>query len=116
MRDNLGGVEIFYTAGEFYDPSIGDGSRRDRYNRNTGQLYISHFKTQGSAAVGRPYDFILKGDVRKSVDDTLAPGAPRAIRKYLVAVGVGEPNTDKAGLPLPIVTKIRNALKKDGFI
>ena len=82
LRDNLGGIEIRETDGGFFDPSIGDGSRKDWYNRNTGQLYISHFKTQGSAA-GRPYDFMLKGDVRKAVDDTLAPGAPRADRNYL---------------------------------
>ena len=60
----LGWVEILETAGGLYDPSIGDGSRRDWYSRNTGQLYICHFKKQGSAA-GRPYDFMIKGDMRK---------------------------------------------------
>ncbi len=103
------------TPGGFYDPTIGDGSRRDWYNRNTVQLYISHFKKQGST-VGRPYDFMIKRDVRKAVDDTLAPGAPKANRKYLVDVGVGGPITDKAGLPLPFGTEIRDAFKKFGFI
>jgi len=59
---------------------------------------------------------MLKGDVRKAVDDTLAPGAPRANRKYLVDVGVGGPNTDTVGLPLPVGTKIRYASKNIGFI
>ena len=103
------------TAGGLNDPSIGDRSRRDWYNRTTGQLYISHFKTQGSAA-GRSYDFMLKGDMRKAVDDTLAPGAPMANRKYLVDGGVERLNNDKAGLPLPVGTKIRDAFKKVGFI
>jgi hypothetical protein len=70
----LGGVEIRETNVDFYDPSVGDSSRRDWYIKTTGQLYISHFKTQGSNA-GRPYDFLLKDDVRRTVDDTLAPGA-----------------------------------------
>ena len=59
---------------------------------------------------------MLKGDVRKAVDDTLAPGAPRANRKYFVDVGVGSPSTDKTGLPLPVGTKISNAFRKFGFV
>ncbi len=111
LRDKFCGVEILETAGGFYDPSIGDGSRGDWYSRNTGQLYISHFKKQGSAA-GRPYDFMIKEDMRKAVDDTHAPGAPRGNRKYLVDVGIGRPNTDKASLPLPVGIKIRDAFSK----
>jgi hypothetical protein len=75
LRDNLGMIEIRDTDGTFYDPAIGEESRKDWYNRRTGQLYISHFKTQDSSA-GKPYDFLFKGDVRQAVDDTLAPGAP----------------------------------------
>ncbi len=82
------GVEIRETLRSFFDPSIGNESRRDWYNWNTDQLYISHFKTKGSAA-GMPYDFMLMGDMRKAVDDTFAPGAPRATRKFPVDVGVG---------------------------
>ncbi len=59
---------------------------------------------------------MIKVDVRKAVDDTLAPGAPKANWKYLVDVGVGGPNTDKAGLPLPVGTKISNAFKKVGIV
>jgi hypothetical protein len=33
-----------------------------------------------------------------------------------VDVGVGRPNTDNTGLPLPVGTKIRDALKKGGLI
>ena len=116
LRDNLGGVEIRETNGGFYDPSVGDSSRRDWYNKNTGQLYISHFKTQGSSA-GRPYDFLLKGDVRRTVDTTLAPGAPKEKRKWLVDIGVGgEKHQDRAGLPLPVGSKISSAFAKGGLI
>ena len=51
----------------------------------------------------------------KAADDTLALGAPKANRKYLVDAGVGRPNTDKDGLPLPVGTKIRDAFKKFGY-
>ena len=50
LRDNLGGIEIRDTDGSIYDPAIGEESRKDWYNRRTGQLYISHFKTQDSSA------------------------------------------------------------------
>jgi hypothetical protein len=36
LSDNLSGVEVRKTNGGFYDPSIGDASRRDWYNKNTG--------------------------------------------------------------------------------
>jgi hypothetical protein len=54
--------------------------------------------------------------MRKAVDDTLAPGAPRANLKYLVDIGFGGPNTDKVGLPLPIGTKFRDAFAKVGLV
>ena len=56
LRDNLGGIEILESDGEIYDPSIGDSSRADWYNRKTGRLHIAHFKTSGST-MGRTYDF-----------------------------------------------------------
>jgi hypothetical protein len=115
LRDNLGGVEMRDTDGSFYDPNVGDASRRDWYNRRSGQLYISHYKTQDASA-GKPYDFLLKGDVRKAVDDTLAPGAPQAKRKWLVGVGVGGPkHKHKPGLPLPVGAKISGAFAAVGL-
>ena len=69
LRDNLGGIKIRETDGKIYDPSLGDSSRADWYNRNTGMLYIAHFKTSG-ATIGRPYDFQLKDmpEVKAAVD------------------------------------------------
>jgi len=56
LRDNLGGIEIRESDGKMYDPSIGDSSRADWYNRKSGRLYIAHFKTSGST-MGRPSNF-----------------------------------------------------------
>ena len=79
-------------------------------------MYINYFKTQGSNA-GRPYNFLLKGDVRRTVDDTLAPGAPHAKHKWLVAVGIGGPkHKDRAGLPLSVGSKISAAFAKVGLL
>jgi hypothetical protein len=83
---------------------------------NTGQLHISHFKTQESNA-GRPYDFSLKGDVRRTVDITLAPGAPEAKRNWLISVGIrGPKHQDRVGLPLPAGSKISGAFRKAGLV
>jgi hypothetical protein len=109
LCDILGGIEIRETDGSYYDPNVGMESRKDWYNRRTGQLYVSHFKTQDSS-VGKPYDFLLEGDVRQAVDDTLAPGAPQPNRKWLVGAGIGRlKHKDRAGLPRPVGSKISSA-------
>jgi len=56
LRDNLGGIEIRMEYGGLYDRTIGESSRKDWYNKNSGRLYISHFKTNKSR-MGTPYDF-----------------------------------------------------------
>ena len=53
FRDNLSGVEIRGSDGGFYDPSVGEESRECWYNRRTGILYISIFKTRDFSA-GKP--------------------------------------------------------------
>ncbi len=90
LRDNLGGILIRNTDGGVFDPTIGDPSRKDWYNRRTGRLYISHFKTENTAT-GQLYDFQLPPMLRSAIDVTLAPGAPDAKREYLVNIGVGKP-------------------------
>ncbi len=80
LRDNTGGVEIRDSDGGFYYPFVGGESRECWFNRRKGRLYISIFKTQDSP-LGKPYNFLLKGDVKQTVDDTLVPGAPYANRK-----------------------------------
>jgi hypothetical protein len=118
LRDNLGGIEIRETDGKIYNPSLGDSSRADWYNRNSGRLYIAHFKTSGSA-MGRPYDFQLKDmpEVKAVVDETLAPGHPQAKRKWLVGVGVGSSKNDtRANLPLPVGSIIGEAFAKAGLV
>jgi hypothetical protein len=98
-------IEMRDSDGTSYGPNIGEESRKDWYNRRTGQLYISNFKTQDSS-VGKPYDFLLKGDVRQAVDDTLAPGAQQPNRKWLVGVGGGSPkHKDRAGCPFRSTTR-----------
>jgi hypothetical protein len=79
LRDDLGGFEIREFDGRNYDPSLGDSSRADWYNRKSGRLYIAHFKTSGTK-MGRLYDFQLKDmlEVKAVVDQTLAPGHPQA--------------------------------------
>jgi hypothetical protein len=118
LRDNLGGIEIRETDGKIYDPSLGDSSRADWYNRNTGRLYIAHFKTSGST-MGRPYDFQLKDmpEVKAVVDQTLAPGHPQAKRKWLVGVGVAGPKHEtRANLPNPVGDVIGKAFAKAGLV
>jgi len=116
LRDNLGGIELRDSDGREFDPSVGEPSRKDWYNKRTGRLYISHFKTQGSAK-GRPYDFQLPPDMRATVDATLAPDAPQARRKYLVNIGVGgEGAKRKPGLPSAVGPVITAAFKKVGFL
>jgi hypothetical protein len=116
LRDNLGGILIRDTDGGVFDPTIGDPSRKDWYNRRTGRLYISHFKTKHTA-MGQPYDFQLSPLLRSAIDVTLAPGAPEAKREYLVSIGVGEPTRKgKPGLPLPVSEKIKRFFRATGLI
>ena len=118
LRDNLGGIEIRDTDGKIYDPSIGDSSRADWYNRKSGRLYIAHFKTSGST-MGRPYDFQLKDmpEVKAVVDETLAPGHPESKRKWLVGVGVGsEKNQTRSNLPKPVGSIIGKAFADAGLL
>ncbi len=115
LRDNLGGVLIRDDDGRLYDSSVGEDSRECWYNRRSARLYISIFKTQ-DLALGKPSDFLLKGDAKQAVDATLAPGAPEANRKCLVRVGVGGPkHKTKTGLPLPAGSKISAAFRKVGL-
>jgi hypothetical protein len=60
---------------------------------------------------------LLKGDVRRTVDTTLAPGAPEANCKWLIGVGIDGPkHKDRAGIPLPAGSKISAAFAKAGLI
>ena len=103
---NLGGIEILEYADRKYDPNTGDPSRKDWYNKRSGYLYISHFKTEKSA-MGQSYEFQLLHEMRDTIDVTLAPGAPEAKRKYLVNIEAGGPTTkEKPGLSLPTGDKI----------
>ncbi len=64
ILDNLGGILIRETDGSStFNSNIGDPSRKDWYNRRTGRLYVSHFKTE-NIAMGQPYDFQLPPDLR----------------------------------------------------
>jgi hypothetical protein len=118
LRDNLGGVEIRRDDGPVYNPTAGDSSRDDWYNRTTGRLYIAHFKTAG-ARFGTPYDFQLS-DVRglkEAVDETLRDGHPEAGRAWLVGVGRGGgDHSVRAGLPLPAGPKIKAAFMAAGLV
>ncbi len=99
IRDKLGGILIRKTDGRRFDPTIGDPSREDWFNRRTNFLYISHFKTD-NCAMDTPYEFQLNKEIRNATEVTLAPGAPEANRQYLMKVGV-----DKEGLPIPVGKK-----------
>ena len=98
------------TDGRRFDPTIGDPSRENWFNRRTGFIYISHFKTDKSA-MGTPYEFDLDQKMRDAIEVTLAPGAPEANRKYLLNIGV-----DKKGHPNPVGDKIKNGFRKAGLI
>ena len=118
LRDNLGGIEICETDGKIYDPSLGDSSRADWYNRKTRRLYIAHFKTSRST-MGRSYDFQLKDmpEVKAVVDQTLAPGHPQAKRKWLVGVGVGGlKHETRENLPNPVGDVIGKAFAKTSLV
>jgi len=82
LRNNLGGVLIRTDDGQIYDRAVGESSREDWYNRRTGRLYISHFKTIKSR-LGTPYDFDLKNlpELKNVIDLTLRPDHPQADRK-----------------------------------
>jgi hypothetical protein len=112
LRDNLGGIEIRTDDGGLYDRTVGESSRRDWYNKNSGRLYISHFKTNKSR-LGTPYDFALKDipELKNAIDHTLRPDHPQADRKYLVGVGV-----NKDGLPASVGEKIIQAFRQAGLV
>jgi len=55
-------------------------------------MNVNHFKTQESNA-GRYYDFLLKEDIRRTVDIILVPGAPQANLKWLIGVGIAAQST-----------------------
>ena len=111
LRDNLGGIEILRSDGRRYDPSVGDSSRFDWYNRNSGKIYIAHFKT-GKSRFGSPYEFDISKhpEIKRAIDETLAPGHPEANRKWLVGVGV-----NKTGLPSPAGPRVKAAFKAAGL-
>ncbi len=116
LRDNLGAIQIRETDGTIFDSDIGDPSHKDWYNKRTGQLYISHFKTENTA-MGQPYDFQLPPMLRDAINVTLASSAPQACREYLVNIGVGKPTRKgKAGLPLPVSDKIQRSFRAAGLI
>ncbi len=92
-------IEIRETDGSRFDSTIGNSSREDWFNRRTGFIYISHFKTDKSAT-GTPYEFDLDQEICDAIKVTLAPGAPEANRKYRLNIGV-----DKEGLPAPVGKK-----------
>jgi hypothetical protein len=77
LRDNLSGVEIRADDGGLYDRTIGESSRKEWYNKASGRLYISHFKTNKSR-LGTTYDFALKDipELKKAIDHTLRPAHP----------------------------------------
>ena len=82
LRDNLGGVEIRADDRGLYDRAKGEDSRRDWYNKTSGLLYLSHFKTN-TRRLGTPYDFALKDipELKNAIDHTLRPAHPQANRK-----------------------------------
>ena len=103
----LGGIEA---DGRIYIPIVGEPSQKDWYNRRTGRLYISHFKTQESAA-RKPCDFNpLHPSLIAAIDVTLAPGAHKANREYLVNTIIGTKG-EKKGIILPVLTKIKEAFR-----
>jgi hypothetical protein len=112
LRDNLGGIEIRTDDGGLYDRTVGESSRKDWYNKKSGRLYISHFKTNKSR-LGTPYDFDLKGipELKNAIDLTLRPQHPKADRKYLIDIGV-----NKDGLPSPAGPTIIKAFKSAGLV
>jgi hypothetical protein len=107
LRDNLGGIEIRADDGQLFDPVAGDPSRAEWYNRNTGKIYVAHFKTDKSR-FGTPYCFKLSQnpDIKAAVDETLVAG-----RKWLVGVG----RTKDGPLPLPAGPKVKNAFTAAGL-
>jgi len=111
LRDNLGGIEIRGDDGRRFDPTVGDPSREDWYNRLSGEIYIAHFKT-GKSRFGTPYSFDLSkhSDIKAAVDATLAPGHPETDRKWLVGIG-----RKKDGLPLPAGPKVKKAFIAAGL-
>ncbi len=101
LRENLGCIEIRLDDGGIYDITVGESSRKDWYNKKSGRLYISHFKTNKSK-LRTPYDFYLKNilELKNAIDHTLRPDHPQVDRKCLVGVGV-----DKIGMSASVGEK-----------
>jgi len=108
LRDNLGGVRV-YKDGEGHVYRNGDGEdKRDAwYNRKTGRLYISWFKTNQSK-YGTPYDFYLEGEVRAEVEASL----DMYKRDWLVGV---KRTNGETGKPKPAGPTVQEAFKAVGF-
>ena len=77
------------TDGRGFDPTIGDPSSEDWFNKRTGFIYISHFKTDKSA-METPYEFELDQTMCDDIEVTLAPGGPEINRRYLLNIGVNQ--------------------------
>ena len=112
IRDNLGGIFVRTTDGRRFDPAVGDSSREDWYNRSTGRLYISHFKT-GKSRFGTPYEFDVDRapEVKRAIEETLAEDHPEAKREFLVGIGL-----KKDGLPAPAGAKVKKAFQSAGLV
>jgi hypothetical protein len=112
LRDNLGGIEIRTDDGGLYDKTIGESLRRDWYNKNSGRLYILHFKTNKSM-LGFPYDFALKDipELKNAIDLALRTDHPKADFKYIIGIKVG-----KDGLPSHAGPNNVRAFKSAGLV
>jgi hypothetical protein len=113
LRDNLGGIEIRADDGRRFHPAVGDPSRADWYNRNTGEIYVAHFKTDKSR-FGTPSSFKLSQHpgIKAAVDETLASGHPEAGRKWLVGVG----RKKDGQIPLPAGPKVKRGFTAAGLV
>lgn len=105
LRDNLGGIEVLDRDGPVYKPGEGDESRSDWYNKESGRLYIAHFKTDKSR-YGRPYDFKLPTALRNLVNKSLESDG----RKFLVGIG-----RKIDGTPSPAGRLVKKAFKSAGL-
>ena len=96
--------------GGIYAGTVGESSRKEWYNKKSGRLNISHFKTSKSS-LGTPYDFDSKSipELKNANDHTVRPDHPQTDRKYLVDVGI-----DKDGLPASVGEKIIQSFKSAG--
>lgn len=107
LRDNLGGIRVYESGeGKTFKPGDAEDMRDAWYNRETGRLYISWFKTNNTK-YGEPYDFHLEGKVRDEVEESLR----RHPREWLVGVG----RDRKHGKPQPAGPTVQKAFDAIGF-